>query len=118
MCIRDRDVTLPPPVAAAEVTSAHIQAAVQAIASSNTISLQAVAEDQSKTVIRATALPKQPPSDPRPSDLMRAMVNAMNYSLQQRGITLAPPFDAKSIYTAQDAAKFMAAANRAAGVGA
>jgi hypothetical protein len=47
---------------------------------------------------------------------MRAMVNAMNYSLLQRGI--APPFDVKNIYTAQDAAKFMAAANRAAGVGA
>jgi len=47
---------------------------------------------------------------------MRAMVNAMDYSLQQRGIK--PPFDVKSIYTAQDAAKYMASANRAAGVGA
>jgi phospholipase C len=110
------DVALPLPVTAAPVTSAHVQAAVEAIASNSAISLQAAAKDQSKTVIRATALPKQPPSNPKPSDLMRAMVNAMNYSLLQRGIT--PPSDVKNIYTAQDAADFMAAANRAAGGGA
>jgi len=102
------DVDLPPPVQAAGVTSAHIEAAMA--------SLQAAAGDQSKTIIRATALPKQPPSNPKPSDLMRAMVNAMNYSLQERGIT--PPSDVRNIYTAQDAADFMAAANRAAGGGA
>jgi phospholipase C len=54
-----------------------------------------------------------PPS--KPSDLMFAMARAMNYSLQQRGI--APPSDVENIQTAQDAADFMAAANRAAGGG-
>lgn len=110
------DVALPAPVASAGVTSAHIQAAVQAVASSNTTSVEPAAEDQSGTIIRATALPKHPPSNPKPSDLMLAMARAMNYSLQQRGI--APPSDVKNIYTAQDAADFMAAANRAAGGGA
>jgi phospholipase C len=109
------DVDLPDPVAAATVTSAHIQAAVQTLASGNITSPQAAAQDQSETIIRATALPKRPPSNPKPSDLMLAMVRAMNYSLQQRGIT--PPSDAKNIYTAQDAANFMAAANRAAAGG-
>jgi phospholipase C len=110
-----QDVTLPPPVGSALVTSAHIQAAVQAIASSDTTSRQAAAQDQSETIIRATALPKQPPANPKPSDLMLTMVRAMDYSLRQRGIV--PPSDVKSIYSAQDAANFMAAANRAAAGG-
>src|ERR1700730_8923460 len=110
-----QDVTPPPPVGSALVTSAHIQEAVQAIASSNTTSRQAAAQDQSETIIRATALPKQPPANPKPSDLMLAMVRAMDYSLRQRGIV--PPSDVKSIYSAQDAANFMTAANRAAAGG-
>lgn len=109
------DVTLPTPVASAAITSAHIQAAVQTLASSNTTSMEAAAEDQSETIIHATALPKQPPSNPKPSDLTLAMARAMNYSLQQRGI--APPSDVRNIYTAQDAANFMVAANRAAAGG-
>jgi phospholipase C len=107
------DVKLPEPVAAAPVTSVHIQAAVQAMAASHNISIVAsAAEDESKKVIRATALPKQSPSDPKPSDLMMAMVQWMDLSLRQRGI--APPSDINHIYTAQDVAKYMTAANRAA----
>jgi hypothetical protein len=70
------------------------------------------AADESEKIIHATALPKQPPSDPKPSDLMMAMVQWMDLSLQQRGI--APPSDIKRIYTAQDAAKYMADAKRTA----
>ena len=107
------DVKLPEPVAAAPVTSIHIQAAVQAMAVSHNISIAAsVAEGESKKIIHATALPKQPPSDPKPSDLMMAMVQWMDLSLQQRGI--APPSDIKHIYTAQDAAKYLADAKRTA----
>jgi len=101
-----QDVTLPTPVAAAPVTSAHIQAAVEAMAA---------AQHQSETIIRATALPKRPPSNRKPSDLMLALVRGMNSSLQQRGIVL--PSDVNNIYSAQDAANFMAAANRAAAGG-
>lgn len=108
-----QDVKLPEPVAAAPLTTAHIQTAVRAIADSHNLSIAAsAAEDDSKKIIRATALPKQPPADPKPSDLMMAMVQWMNLSLQQRGI--APPSDVKQIYTTKDAAKYMAAAKRAA----
>jgi phospholipase C len=109
------DVQLPAPVASAPLTAAQIQAATQAMASDNTITLQAAAQDETQTIIRATALPKQPPSDAKPSDLMLAMARAMDYSLQQRGIT--PPSDVKNIYTAQDAADYMAAANKVAAGG-
>jgi hypothetical protein len=110
------DVQLPAPIASAPLTAAQIQAATQAMAANNTITLEAAAQDESQTIIRANALPKQPPADAKPSDLMVAMVRAMDYSLQQRGI--APPSDIKNIYTAQDAADYMAAANKAAGGGA
>jgi hypothetical protein len=109
------DVQLPAPVASAPLTAAQIQAATQAMAANNTITLQAAAQDETQTIIRATALPKQPPSGAKPSDLMLAMSRAMDYSLQQRGIT--PPSDVKNIYTAQDAADYMAKANKAAGGG-
>ncbi len=53
--------------------------------------------------------------EPPPSDLTLAMVSAMIYSLQRRGIT--PPGNIENIHTAQEAANFMAAANRAAAGG-
>jgi len=104
------DVALPSPKASASLTPAQIQTAVQA-----NIASHAASQDQSEVIIRASALPKQPPSNRKPTDLMLAMVRAMDYSLRKRGI--ASPSDVKNIYTAQDAANFMAAAKRAAAGG-
>jgi phospholipase C len=106
------DVTLPPPVVSPPLTSAQIQSAAESIAANNALTLRAAAQDQNDTVIRANALPKQPPANPKPTDLMSAMVRAMDYSLRQRGIT--PPSDIKNIYSAQHAADYMSAARRVA----
>jgi hypothetical protein len=94
------------------LTSAQIQSAAESIAANNALTLRAAAQDQNDTVIRANALPKQPPANPKPTDLMSAMVRAMDYSLRQRGIT--PPSDIKNIYSAQHAADYMSAARRVA----
>ncbi|MGA8430394.1 MAG: alkaline phosphatase family protein [Candidatus Sulfotelmatobacter sp.] len=80
------DVQLPAPIASSGPSALQIQASAQ----------------------------DEPPS--KPSDLMLAMVRAMNYSLEQRGIT--PPADVANIQTAQEAVDFMAVAKTAAGGGA
>jgi phospholipase C len=109
------DVVLPPPVASAPLTANQIHAATEILVSNHTINLQAGPQNESDKIIHAAAIPKQPPSKAKPTDLMLAMARAINYSLEQRGI--APPSDVKNIYTAQDAANFISAANVAAAAG-
>jgi hypothetical protein len=109
------DVVLPDAVASAGVTPADIAAANQMVTSINTLSIQAAAHDAAaeQALITPAALPKQPPASRSPTDLMMLMAQSMNYSLQQRGIR--PPAYINTIYTAQDAAKFIRQANAAAG---
>jgi phospholipase C len=107
------DVDLPAPVASAALTTSQIQAAI--VSSHTAIQTPAADPSGSPRVIHAFAPPKQPPLNRKPTDLTMLMAKALNLSLQQRGIT--PPTDISKVYSAQDAADFISAANSAAAGG-
>ena len=109
------NIVLPAPVASAALTEAQNQAAAQALSANNSLALKAAGNDPTAkaAVIRAAGPPKQPPSTRKPTDLMLSMAKALDYSLKQRGIS--PPLDVNSIYSAQDAANYISAANAAGG---
>lgn len=98
------DIRLPLPFVSAAPSAAEIDTAHDFIAAGG-VSAAAAGAGAHSTVIQATALPKQPPTVRKPTDLMMLMAGAMEYSMNRLGIK--PPTSLKQVYTAQDAVNYL-----------
>jgi phospholipase C len=108
------DVVLPTPVAADPPTNVEVEAAMAAFQAHSTIALNAAAATpDGGLVIQAAALPKQPPAVRKPTDLMLAMAKSIDLSMKKQGTK--PTKDINTIYSAQDAVDFVAAASKTLG---
>jgi len=96
------DITLPPPFASPGVTNAEIAVAHQAEA---LVHQGAAPQTAANGVIQAAALPKLPPAQRKPTDLVMKMAQAMAHSLDKRG--LKTPTSVNEIYSSQDAADYL-----------
>lgn len=95
------DITLPLPFVSATPSAVEIQAAHDAALAAANGSVS-----ENSAIIQATALPKQPPTVRKPTDLILAMAGAVQYSMKQQGID--PGSSLSEIYTAKDAVNYLA----------
>jgi phospholipase C len=103
------DIKLPLPFVSADPSSTEIKAAHDFVAAGG-VPVLTRRPGQPPTVIQATALPIQPPHVRKPTDLMLAMAEAMEFTMIQMSIR--PPRDLAQIYTAQDAVNYLQQAGK------
>ena len=99
------DITLPPPFISPGVSNAEIVVAHQAEALVHQGVAPQAAVNGVLAVIQAAGLPKLPPAQRKPTDLVMKMAQSMAYALDKRG--LKSPTSVNEIYSSQDAADYL-----------